>query len=464
MRQEQIIDALNLLEDDILEETDALRRHGRTAAVRWRRVGAGMAACLVLACSWWIFYQNRNMDGEGGTFISGYPSDAGSAELSDGNGENSPIKDETEGQLPSSEFPSGTDSTEIADNNGESTPAMEEVDGLPLVSTMDFSAYGAGFGGEMAYDVSELISGNPWSESDYFPALPVYRNPINIDAHNNFKVTGMDIEKMWEVLQDTIDRLGLDNAGLEMTGPSISLDSSEPIAIEEAEVSAKGDGIELTVDASLTVEIIFDPPVTLPDSYNNYYNASYEEEAALGEYLQDAFSNLIGWNEPIFVVAGGGYDIYGNQSYMKFYYNGEGDLTEKFLNYNFHRIAFYGNSYGNQLDRIRIFQRDRSQKLGDYPIITVEKARELLLEGKYVTSVPYEVPGEEYVASVELLYSTGEMDEYFMPYYRFYVELPEERDTNQEAQKRGLLTYGIYYVPAVEEKYLDGKSLWHFNF
>ena len=434
MRQEQIIDAMNLLEDDILKETDALRRQGRPSAVRWKQMAAGIAACLVLTSSWWVIsrYRNVNVNNEKEPSVSGVPSDINGTEISNG----------SEDELPSE----------------------GEVDGLPLLSTMDFSAMGAGFGAEMAHDVSELVSGNPWGESDYFSMLPVYRNPINIDEGNYFKVTGVDIEKMWEVLQDAIDRLGLDNASLEIAGPSISIDPSEPVAIEEAVVSAKGDGVELRVDASLTVEIIFDPPVTLPDSYNNDYYASYEEKRALGEYLQDTFSNLIGWSEPTLVVSGGGYSIYGDQSYGIEFYNGEGDLTEKFLNYSFHRIAFYGNSYGNQLNMIRIFQPDRSQKLGDYPIITVQKARELLLEGKYVTSVPYEVPGEEYVASVELLYSTKEMNEYFMPYYRFYVELPEERNANKEAQERGLLTYGIYYVPAVEEKYLDGKELWHFNF
>lgn len=436
MRQEQIIDALNLLEDDILEETDALRRHGRPTAIRWKQMAAGIAACLVLTSSWWVISRYRNVN----------------------------INNDKEPSV--SEIPSDINSTEISNGSEDELPPEGEVDGLPLLSVMDFSATGAagGFGAEMAYDVSELISGNPWSESDYFSTLPVYRNPINVDVRNYFKVTGMDAAKMWEVLQETVDRLGLDSTSLEMAGPSISIDPLEPIAIEEAVVSAKGDGIELEVDASLIAQVIFDPPVTLPDNYNNYYYASYEEKVALGEYLQDTFSNLIGWSEPTLVVSGGGYSIYGDQSYGIEFYNGEGDLTEKFLNYNFHRIEFYGYPYGNQLNRIRIFQRDCSQKLGDYPIITVEKARELLLEGKYVTSVPYEVPGEEYVASVELVYNTGLTDEYFMPYYCFYVELPEERDANKEAQERGLLTYGIYFVPAVEEKYLDGKPPLHFSF
>lgn len=432
MRQELIVDALNLLEDDILEETDALRKHGRTAAVKWRRMGAGIAACFVLACSGWIFYRYGNIEIDNEPFVS--------------------------------EAPPDINGTEISNGSEEMLPSEGEEDGLSLLSAMDFSAMGEGFSGVLAYDVSELISGTPWSETDSISTLPVFRNPINIDESNGFRVTGMDVAKMWEVLLETADRLGLDADSLEMTGPSIASDLSEPVAIEAAVVSAKGDGVELEVNASLTVEILFDPPATLPDSYNNNYYASYEEKAALGEYLQDTYSSLIGWDEPTLVVSGGSYDIYGDQSYGVEFYNGEGDLTEKFLNYNFQRIVFYGDSNGNQLDRIRIFQPDRSQKLGDYPIITVEKARELLLEGKYVTSVPYEVPGEEYVASVELVYSTGEMDEYFMPYYRFYVELPEERNVNQEVQERGLLTYGIYYVPAVEEKYLDGKPLWHFNF
>ena len=433
MRQELIVDALNLLEDDILEEIDVLRRQGKTA-VRWRLMRVGIAACLVLVCSGWLFYQYGNINNDAESF-----------------GSKSPLN---------------LNGTLISDGREDMLPPEDEVDGLPLLSVMDFSATGAagGFGGEMAYDVSELVSGNPWDESDNFSTLPVYRNPINIDMRNYFKVTGMDIVKMWEILQDMIDRLGLDNSNLEMTGPPISPDSSEPVAIEEAVVSAKGDGIELEVDASLIVQVIFDPPVTLPNGYNNDYYASYEEKAALGEYLQDAFSSLIGWDEPTLVVTGGSYSFNGDQSYEVEFYNGEGDLTEKILNYNFHRIEFYGDPYGNQLNRIRIFQRDCSQKLGDYPIITVEKARELLLEGKYVTSVPYEMPGEEYVASVELVYNTGLTDEYFMPYYRFYVELPEERITNKEAQERGLLTYGIYFVPAVEEKYLDGNSPLHFSF
>ena len=54
----------------------------------------------------------------------------------------------------------------------------------------------------------------------------------------------------------------------------------------------------------------------------------------------------------------------------------------------------------------------------------------MLLNGSYLTTVPYEISGPEYVKKVELIYRTGSHEQYFMPYYRFYVELPEEEMEN----------------------------------
>lgn len=54
-------------------------------------------------------------------------------------------------------------------------------------------------------------------------------------------------------------------------------------------------------------------------------------------------------------------------------------------------------------------------------------------------------------------YNTGEREEYFMPYYRFYVELPEEK-------RAGLNNYGAYYVPAVEKEYLTNMPVWDGSF
>ena len=125
--------------------------------------------------------------------------------------------------------------------------------------------------------------------------------------------------------------------------------------------------------------------------------------------------------------------------------------------YNFQEALFPADRFrGTQA--IKYYNADLSQKIGDYPIITAEEARRLLLEGHYITSVPEELPGEEYIARVELVYRTGRLDTVFMPYHRFLVELPAE------ALENGLKTFVAFYVPAVQSEYLENMPVWDGRF
>ncbi len=83
----------------------------------------------------------------------------------------------------------------------------------------------------------------------------------------------------------------------------------------------------------------------------------------------------------------------------------------------------------------------------------------MLLSGYYTTSVPYDLPGEEYISKVELIYRTGSYEQNYLPYYRFLVELPEA-----EREEDHLKDYGAYYVPAVEEAYLTDLPVWDGRF
>jgi hypothetical protein len=138
-------------------------------------------------------------------------------------------------------------------------------------------------------------------------------------------------------------------------------------------------------------------------------------------------------------------------------YEGQGDAIEKILGYNFNYINFYPNETG-ELWIIRRYNADLSQKIGDYPIVSADEARELLLQGRYITTVPEGLPDEKYIASVELIYRAGRYDGVFMPYYRFLAELPSMRRDN------GLKTFGAYYVPAVESGYLTEMPVWDGGF
>ena len=51
------------------------------------------------------------------------------------------------------------------------------------------------------------------------------------------------------------------------------------------------------------------------------------------------------------------------------------------------------------------------------------------------------------------------MQDIYIPYYKFYVELPDEYGRN------GQTCYGLYYVPAVESKYIeDFPQVWNIHF
>ena len=155
-----------------------------------------------------------------------------------------------------------------------------------------------------------------------------------------------------------------------------------------------------------------------------------------------------------------------------------GSFTEKLLNYNFSAADFYFNSYDNtELHSIHL--QDTLSLLGeyagDYPIISPEEAREILLSGKYarqyleseyrwkgleyknipIDEVENEVINESDIRGVSLVYEgiTYDDQEYFQPYYRFYIESEPYYD---EDEGENMIVQSYYYVPAVSEEYISG--------
>lgn len=335
---------------------------------------------------------------------------------------------------------------------------------LPMLTISEITNETMSFEGYMAYDISELVSANPWRENAAITTLPVYRNPITfspqmIAAGPNFE--GADLDKMRELLLDAAGRMGLgtnalsitDNAPDEATRQEItehlqSIGQTVPNGyFAPTKLMIEGEGLEMEVDQTMALAIRFDPAVTLPSEYNFTFDSSYEDISDVAEYLKTEYKDLIGFDDPQIAIYGGDYDIYSQQHYGIMFFDGSGGITEQIINYHFNPVEFYCDHEG-KLNLVKITQTDLSEVVGEYPIITPEKASELLSNGNYITSVPDEMPGMEYVKKVELVYRTDVLEEYYMPYYRFYAELPEER--YGEMKK-----YGAYYVPAVSGEYIS---------
>lgn len=332
----------------------------------------------------------------------------------------------------------------------------EELPNLPMLTLSDtIEDVEMGFEGYWAYDSAELVNANPWSEDLEIDTLPVYQNPLTYNA--NFVTDGEDFEQMQAFLLEIAERFGVDSDTLVITDDAKSQEKlGKELGFPEGyfhptKLIAETDGIRIEVEQTMMATIIFEPCIFLPDEYQFTTYASYEELSVVADYLRTEYKDIIGLDYPQINISGGDYDICAKQSYLIQFFDGAGTKEEQILQYNFNPITFYCNDEG-KLYMIRIYQPDLSQKVGDYPIITQKEAEQLLLEGQYLTSVPYEVQGIESIKKVELIYRTGlQLEQYYMPYYRFYVELPEE-------EIDGMKCYGTYYVPAVNQAYIRWET------
>lgn len=352
----------------------------------------------------------------------------------------------------------------LHNNSGELSPSAD----LPVLDIFgEKGAHGYGFEGYLAYDISELASGNPWTEQDAPKVLPVYRNPVEYDRAGApvSEISDAGMEAMRSRALEAAERLGVevevrDNAPSEEEIAAVREKFGGEIPegyFPPTEVTAEGVGVKIAVGADLAVRIDFDPAIDLPEGYNFHYFAPCQDMEKTANYLKEQYGKLLDMDKPQAEAVGGDYTFSGEQGYSIIAYDAAGSKVDRILNYNFNAARFSSNDEG-QLWIVRLNRPDLSQKVGNYPLITAQEAEKLLCAGNYITTVPREMPGKEYIAKVELVYRTGRFDEYFMPYYLFYVEVPDmERDN-------GLKTFGAYYVPAVQGQYLSQMPVWQGQF
>ncbi len=343
------------------------------------------------------------------------------------------------------------------------------IESSPELSMLTISedSGGMGFEGYMAYDISELVNANPWSEDAKLSTLPVFKSKLYRDENMNMR--GMDFEAMRAMLLDTAERLGMDTDNLVITDdtPSAEMQAAtvEKFASMGEEVPdgyfdptsliVEQDGIRIEVVPVMNAIITFDPAKVFPNGLGFHYYSPYEDVEKTAEYIKEEYKELLNMYNPITDINGGDYNIYGERGVDLCFYDGAEDLTQRIINYNFYYTSFSCNE-SEELFHVCVHNCDLSDKVGDYPIITAKEAKKLLLSGNFVTSVPYDFPGGEYVKKVELIYRTDAG--YYIPYYRFYVELPEAE------REGGMKTYGAYYVPAVKEEYIENMPLWDGSF
>lgn len=416
MREERLFRILGLLDEDLVENADQTEKAAAKWPVYGKLLGVAAAFILLASISSIIYHQTANSLPENQSTISTL---------------------ETGSPLAESEHPSDI----ISEYSSLDLPQL----------TLHFIGGDMGFEGYMAHSYEELVNANPWNEDMQLTHLPVFKNTLILG--NSYEVTNPDWDTMESMLQEIAVRLGFPDLAYERVYDKMM-----------STVKGKNDDISITVDASGTAKVEFLTPVTLPSAYHfTYYDSSYEDMYAVATYLLKEYQDFLSMEHPSINIYGGDYNIYGEQGYDIAFFDRSDDNVQALLNYHLNQISFHCNSDG-KLWILWIDHPNLSELVGSYPIIDAAEAAELLKNGTYATTVPYDFPGEEYIRGCELIYRNSYLEEYYMPYYRFYVELPEEKDSNEHVRENQLNTYGAYYVPAIEGKYIENMAEWEIKF
>ena len=326
---------------------------------------------------------------------------------------------------------------------------------LPILEYIESNTAAYGFEGYLAYDISELENGNPWNEKMVFDALPVFRN-------NSFNEIGIAYPGIGEeaMLQKLSSITGGEHGEIEYSrvGDFSSGSGIPDDFVNRIEADFGNRTIEIQSNGGVVATYNGFDGEELPEEYSFTYNNTTEGEAfETIAYLYENYGDIIGLPEATFVTSKE-YTFSGEEIRDYRIYDFSGNEINDMLNFAFNEVQLAPNDEG-KLMLIRINDKlSCAEKIGDYPIISPEEAKDMLLDGGYITTAPYEMPGKKYIAKTELIYRSGIGENIWMPYYRFLVELPEM------AQENGLKNFGAYYVPAVKPEFITGLPLWNGSF
>lgn len=328
---------------------------------------------------------------------------------------------------------------------------------LPMLNAYGIDLGAMGFEGVSVYDISETDGVNPWSKGSDIDTLPVYKNlaydkRYSCQTYYNEQQLLEKVQKLAKALGEEIisTQTERDPEIAELIYSVIGYTESYTLVANGYGLTVYFNGAEFTEDEkAVDIDSTIDAAVSFLKKLPEEYKVDKIESEAAISYT---FSGDLGL-------------------YFEAYQIGE-TLTESIINYNLNDIFFFPAKGGGLYSLTVVNRSDSTEKLGDYPIISVSRAKQELLTGHYVSSVPESELTDGRIRfsdidKAELIYYTGNREEVYMPYYKFYVKLGEATDRMHEQDPtypKGLTQYGIFYVPAVETKYLAGYKLFDGNF
>ncbi|MCM1055486.1 MAG: hypothetical protein NC394_08195 [Bacteroides sp.] len=316
-----------------------------------------------------------------------------------------------------------------------------------------------GNGIRAAEDISALEDLNPWSKELKIDSLPVY------------EMFGLSEAQMKELAESTAEKMGVAVKDMSFVKNHYPNSDGAPYRVLMAFCEGEYHGIsDITLEVYGTgdVEVYFardkgENFFDLPAEYSDGSLTDHSTAARAGlEYLAYEFNDLLRFESPVLNSYVGSRSLIYDQekdldSYKYRVYEDSENIAEKILNYSL-AYAEFDRSDSRIIGITLTDKLFASEKIGDYPVMTAEEAKELLLDGKYL--IPFSKdyvkdggPTEEDIEKVELVYRVSE-SKYLVPCYCFYARINGPVPILE--RYGGLKEYGEFYVPAIRTEYIAG--------
>lgn len=407
MKKEEIMQAINEVDDDLLISAQKARRKHRQNQKHQSMIKTAViltaAASLIVVISWQMHHQTDN---------------------------------------PTTIIEPGRDT--------------EEKTILTLNKTI---TDGMGMSVVMYPDIKKETDYNPWDISMNLSALPVYEKKTD----SNGEPMDLSKEEMLSLLQEYADRFGF-----QITEEPLSSFTAEGNTFS---LTAKTKEAQLSCYADGEITVFFNKEYAprIPESLKlNVDDLSKEEAEATATYLSEMFGYLLGEDETVWDIGGDfGYHyqpsedlgekegLFRNRHYIL--YQKGCDDTETILNYAFHHMQIWGYDidHPNQIDGIRILNKMSAyQETDEYPLISLEEAYEQLLKGYCIANAGGILPdADTETGDVQLVYWDNQICNYALPCYLFMMDITDALKEQIGLYIEGVRQYGLYYVPAIDPKY-----------
>ena len=333
---------------------------------------------------------------------------------------------------------------------------------LPAIEISPLSVSGTGGGGSVAHsDLSMSLTYNPWDPDVVLETLPVFLNGA-YDPTGASIPKGLNSAQMGKLLAEAASKLDAIVHYCRTYSSGTYIDRKNTVKdTAPTKIVAQTDKGELTVYANGLIDFKF-------SGRKGGTSATFARDTAYWNYpdimhFTEMYKDFAGYTDPVIVHIPYASAL-SNGTYISsnFIYEDSDDPVQKILNYNFSRLYFEPDPSEVIQDALYRLRSSNDflilRKVGDYPVITLDEAKERLASGCYqaVNKEKEPFPGEASVVRKELIYRTGPYVKYYIPYYVFWAEVEQVDD---KAKELGIRLYKPYYVPALADEYIDSFSL-----